>query len=417
MQHRANAIPESFETIQGYPTTLKLYRIPASRFWYVRSWMDNKMITKSTKTEDKSEAIKAAKTFYNDLLIKRSQNLPLTQSPTFERVALDLLKEDTTRQARGEVGERLVSDEKYIFTADLIPFFRRDHVKDISYQRISDYVEYLRHRGKKPVGSNTVKVHFVYLRKILKHAFRLGMLDKLPIFPTISTVDNPREWLSKPQYELLRKTIAAEILKRVVVRYVPLTDELRLLTTFLVNTFLRPSDVKVLQNKHIEIIKRDNLAYLRIQPPSSKTINTPVVSMEAAVGVYEDLMKLHKADNLAEPDDYVFFPRFKNRAYALQNMRRQFDHVLEKANLKKSPSGTPRTLYSLRHTAIMMRLINGSDVDLLTLARNARTSVDMIERFYARHLDAEMNVEKLHSMKANEGVRRKKPKSAKKLPH
>ena len=34
---------------------------------------------------------------------------------------------------------------------------------------------------------------------------------------------------------------------------------------------------------------------------------------------------------------------------------------------------------------------------LLTLARNARTSVEMIDRFYAKHLLAEMNIEKLQS--------------------
>jgi hypothetical protein len=34
---------------------------------------------------------------------------------------------------------------------------------------------------------------------------------------------------------------------------------------------------------------------------------------------------------------------------------------------------------------------------LLTLARNARTSVDMIERFYASNLTAEMNIELLQS--------------------
>jgi hypothetical protein len=47
----------------------------------------------------------------------------------------------------------------------------------------------------------------------------------------------------------------------------------------------------------------------------------------------------------------------------------------------------------------MFRLTKGGDIDLLTLARNARTSVDMIERFYARPLQAEMNVDKIQSMR------------------
>ena len=44
-------------------------------------------------------------------------------------------------------------------------------------------------------------------------------------------------------------------------------------------------------------------------------------------------------------------------------------------------------LYSLRHTAICMRLVNShGQVNIYTLAKNAGTSVDQIERFYARHL-------------------------------
>jgi hypothetical protein len=38
----------------------------------------------------------------------------------------------------------------------------------------------------------------------------------------------------------------------------------------------------------------------------------------------------------------------------------------------------------------------GGRIDLLTLARNARTSVEMIERFYASNLNAEMNIDLLH---------------------
>ena len=45
----------------------------------------------------------------------------------------------------------------------------------------------------------------------------------------------------------------------------------------------------------------------------------------------------------------------------------------------------------------MERLLNGDRIDLLSLARNARTSVEMIERFYARHLHGEMVVAKIQS--------------------
>jgi hypothetical protein len=56
------------------------------------------------------------------------------------------------------------------------------------------------------------------------------------------------------------------------------------------------------------------------------------------------------------------------------------------------------TLYSLRHTAIMYRLIN-SDIDSLALAKNARTSQAVIERFYGAHLTTDQVRKKLHSFR------------------
>jgi hypothetical protein len=53
--------------------------------------------------------------------------------------------------------------------------------------------------------------------------------------------------------------------------------------------------------------------------------------------------------------------------------------------------------YSLRHSSSMFRLMFGRTVDTLTLARNARTSPEMIDRFYAAPLQGEMNVGELQS--------------------
>ncbi len=77
-----------------------------------------------------------------------------------------------------------------------------------------------------------------------------------------------------------------------------------------------------------------------------------------------------------------------------------FRRLLEATNLRIGKRGQVRTLYSLRHTSIMFRLLYGRGIDLLTMARNARTSVEMIEKFYASELSAEMNVDLLHSRRS-----------------
>jgi hypothetical protein len=84
----------------------------------------------------------------------------------------------------------------------------------------------------------------------------------------------------------------------------------------------------------------------------------------------------------------VFLPHYPNRATASRIIQRQFNLVMETTGLKHdSVTDTDRTIYSLRHTAICMRIIlSHGKVNIFNLAKNAGTSVGQIERFYAKHL-------------------------------
>ena len=69
-------------------------------------------------------------------------------------------------------------------------------------------------------------------------------------------------------------------------------------------------------------------------------------------------------------------------------------HIVAETKIAEKTDKKP-TLYSLRHTSIMMRLINGN-VNTLALARNARTSQAMIDKFYAAHLTTNQVRQQLH---------------------
>jgi hypothetical protein len=130
--------------------------------------------------------------------------------------------------------------------------------------------------------------------------------------------------------------------------------------------------------------------------------------MAAAIRVYERLRLRNEKLGLATNDDYVFVPKrhtdtesdSKKRDAVLKSLQQQFRVVLELTNLLTGPNGEERSLYSLRHTSIMLRLLYRDGVDHLTLARNARTSVDMLERFYVSHLTGEMNIDLLQSKRS-----------------
>jgi integrase len=396
MQDRKNPIPETVERVPGYPSTLIIYKCPRSRFYQARAHV-GRLVTRSLRTDVRGAALTRAKDFYQELIGRKSRGEPVTENKAnFALVAEALFKEDQTRVDRGERKQSLVDDSKYIYKADLKGFFGSKHVKSIDYEMLNDYIAHLRtdreEADKEPIKSKTLKNHFIVLSKILKHAHKLGLIDKLPIFPTISQQDNPREWFSEPQYARLITAVDKLIEEKRMVRFHPVTKQLRLLTTFLVNSFLRPADLKNLKHKHIERVVQGQHTYLRILA-MAKTKTAAVISMEAAVAIYAELKKFNTGHDGDE--DYVFWPEMKNRGYAMETMRRQFNEALALSELKIGPGGQPRTLYSLRHTCIMRRLLNGKNIDLLTLARNCRTSVEMIQRFYASGLTAEMNVDKL----------------------
>jgi len=64
--------------------------------------------------------------------------------------------------------------------------------------------------------------------------------------------------------------------------------------------------------------------------------------------------------------------------------KKQFNRMLAETGLKFDREGNRRTLYSLRHSYISFRLLEGADI--YQIAKNCRTSVEMIEKHYAVHL-------------------------------
>jgi hypothetical protein len=86
--------------------------------------------------------------------------------------------------------------------------------------------------------------------------------------------------------------------------------------------------------------------------------------------------------------DYLFLRNYRNRQTAVRIIQSQFNIVPENAGIKRDPfTDTQHSVHSLRHTAICMRIIlSHGQVNIFNLAKNAGTSVEQIERFYARNL-------------------------------
>ena len=457
-KHRTTPIKESLTSVPNYPTKLTIYKSEASPFWWVRYYAANKIFRRSTKTTDKRVAFEFAKKFYDDINFQTHQGTIRGKEDNFEVCARAVIEQQEYQVKRNEMSAEMAQADKYRLEKEVLPFFRLLSVKDIDFFKLQAFMNKL--TDDKLHGS-TISNYMGLVSKTLKFAHRKGLISALPQIPKPEKVDSARGWFTANEYRLLRgrakrlggktyelrkRTNAdgteeifsverllptqaerAEMRRNGVVQQklnkaereyqriaeasksfkrVDMSTDMYYLVVFMVNSFIRPTDLKWMQHKHVEEITNGINVYLRLRIPTSKKHDKPIVTMTTAARVYRQLREKHTASGYGKSEDYVFLPELtaknaqeniKQRDKALVMMQRQFNVILTDANLERGPNSESRTLYSLRHTCIMFRLLYGEGMDLLTLARNARTSTEMIDRFYASHLEGEQNIEMIQS--------------------
>lgn len=409
---RNSPIKSSFMQVDGLPEKLKIFRIAGSKYWQVRIFSYGRYLAKSLKTTDVNEALLFAKVFYEELVTQGRVGESAAPDTTQDLVNRQHLLHDLIAEVLLRESERVMRDEikkeswvmtKIRLEGLIFEFLKSKQLKSIDSKTVENFVDFL---TQKSLTGSTILGYLAHLRKLLRLMFVRGVIKQMPLFPQVKLQLNSRGAFTVTEYRLILQK-SKELTKSTYNHwglgkrawinevYHTMPSEMNGLIRFMVYTFVRPGDVRQLQHKHIEIIK-GRFNYLRLTLPEVKRHKAPIVSLPPAVRIYEQLQKAQKQKGFGNPDDYVFFPDEKNRRRMLDIVGWLFNWILVDLGIKRGPHGVMRSLYSLRHTAITFRLIFGGNIDLLTLARNARTSVEMIEKFYASTLSAEMNVALLH---------------------
>ena len=428
--HRSVPIAESKVHIAGYPKKLTLYKSNASPFYWVRYYADGKILRKSTKTESKREAIEFAKEFYDQINLKRTLKQALVKGSSFYATALALLKSMEAQVARKELTQDTYQNAQYRLEKHILPFFGTKEMTEIHFEDLDSFLNTMSVQTP-PLSASTLSGYMKLVKRVFSYAHQCRDIEYIPAFPTLKGDHNARGYFNVREYRRLwsraRKLIGERFEYRVLkdkngdeqigsyfaegtclegrlIRKVAITRELVELIVFMTNSFIRPTDIKNIQHKHIEIIEDDNV-YLRLSLPVSKKHDNPIVTQRKAVEVYRRLKAHNKEQGWGIGDnDYLFFPNASTRDYALKILQTQFDALLTDLNMRDGLKGEKRTIYSLRHTCLMYRLLYGENIDVITLARNARTSQEMIDRFYASQLTGEDNIDMLQSRRRRRSI-------------
>ena len=342
------------------------------------------------------------------LLNQQHSNENIKPTTIFKDLVPHVLRLEENRVRRNELTAKSLSITRNRLTKLIGPYFNEMKVDEIGYLAIEAFIEIL---TSAEIKGAAITQYLIIIRKVLSYALLINLIPNLPQFPRVKAPRTSRGPFTISEYRLLLKTawrlrdrpymtqnrIKHLHINDISTMEVVMPKDMVRLIGFMVNSFIRPSDLKFIQHKHVEIIRAD-YDYLRLSLPETKKHDQPIVTMAAAVGIYSRLLNDAKKRGYGKPNDYLFLPELsKRRDQALRHLGFLFSWVLDKANLKYGTKGQTRTLYCLRHTAITYRLLYGEGVDLLTLAKNARTSVNMIERHYGSTLNGDMNIGLLHS--------------------
>lgn len=401
-------MPEVHELMGG---KVQVYKRDNSRHWQCSASIAGRQWRKTTKEESLSHAKDFAEDWYLELKGKSRAGV-LKAGKTF-KVAAQKFREEYEVITEGQRNAVYVEQHWQRLRVHLVPFFGNMTLKEITPGVVNEY-RVQRHKIAKetrgaPPARNTLHQEMVTLRQVLKTAYRHGWIDYVPDisepYKTNAKIGH-RGWFSPEEYRKLYTATRdraenprhqKEIVKRG-------SKELHDYVLFMANTGLRPDEANRLQFRDVTIVDDEATSQriLEIEVRGKRGYGY-CKSMPGAVLPFERL----RERNMTSENDLVFrnFPR------------EMFKNVLKEQDLRIDREGNRRTAYSLRHTYISMRLLEGADI--YQIAKNCRTSVEMIQKHYAVHLKNMLDTKAINIMKAKPrktGVVGAKAKSPQKAP-
>lgn len=353
---------------------VQLYRRTNSPHWQCSCSVAGRQRRTTTKEESLARAKDVASDWYLGLIGKYRAG-ELKEGKTFKEASERFLDEFEVI-TQGQRSPLYVAHHKKRVANHLNPFFGEKVITDITPGMVQDYrIHRMKNgRGGKPPSRSTLHQEIVCLRQVLKTANRHGWLPYLPDlsapYKTSGKITH-RAWFSPAEYKRLYETTRDRAKNPKKERWRTACENLHDFVLFMVNTGLRPDEALRLEYRDVAIetdeATRERILIIEVR---GKRGVGYCKSMPGAVQPFRRLKERSKA----ELTDQLF-----------PNLQRElFNALLRELDLKTDREGQPRTFYSLRHTYICFRLMEGADI--YQIAKNCRTSVEMIENFYASHI-------------------------------
>jgi len=417
---------------------VQLFKRGDSQYWQCSTSIGGKQHRNSTKQDSLLLAKEVAEDWYLTLKGKDRAGLIKTEK-TFKQVSEKFLEEYEVL-TDGQRSPRWVEGHGIRLRLHLIPFLGDLGISEVTSSKIQEYrihrvtsrLDKVTGKPKRPSRS-TMHDEIVTLRQVLKTALRHTWLDHLPDMTEPYNKSGKvvhRPWFSPAEYKQLYEATREYAKKPIYNNHKWNAEQVHDYVLFMANTGLRPDEAKNLQHRDVSIVtdKDTGERILEIEVRGKRGVGY-CKSMPSAVLPYKRLLarplpglpqgkraRKRRGESLDTPPvaEKLKYPEPTDHVFPGNHIK-LFNGVLKRTGLKKDRDGKPRTAYSLRHTYICMRLLERADV--YQLAKNCRTSVEMIEKHYAVHLKNTLDAGAINRrLPKNDALPRKSVKQVNPLP-
>lgn len=402
---------------------LQLYKRGEGRHWQCAARVGGRRFRQTTGEDTLDRAKDVAEEWYLALRGKLRNGEIEPDERTFGSVAKEYLRETKVLAATSR-SPSYVQMLEIRMNAHVLPFFgnkplsavNRGLVQAYQVHRSEEHIEKTKTDGQpgRPPARSTMLQEIVIVRQVLKYAEGHGWIKFVPSLslPYLTLGKRGRRaWFSPEEYEQLRKATRRRITEGTRPGWKSHYEDLHNFVVFMVNTGLRPDEALNLEFRDVKVEEdyatRETILVIDVR---GKRGVGYCKSMPGAVYQFEEVRKRREAEIRDEmgslpPDqgkgrkeiDEEIAKRMRTTKLFPQYDRATFNAILEEEGLKSDRDGKPRTAYSLRHTYISMRLMEGANIH--AIANNCRTSVQMIEEFYASHIKDRLDASAINVMR------------------
>ena len=384
---------------------LHVYKRPGSNVWQCSTFLNGRNLRISTKQIGLKEAKDIAEDWYLGLRGKIIRGENLASGKRFEFVAKKFIDEFEVLTL-GERNPIYVQNHRRRIDNHLLPYFKGKYVREITSGMVQ---EYRAHRVKTnknrwtgephKLARSTLHQEIVCLRQILTVAESHGWIDAVPtVTPRYKTSGkiSHRAWFSPEEYKRLYEATRARAKAPARSHHKRTWETLHDYVLFIVNTGLRPDEARRLEFRDVTVVTDEGTGerILEIEVRGKRGVGFCKSMPGAVMPLYR--LKERRERELGAKGERLTTLLSTEKLFP-KPLHEVLNIILDNLGLKHNRDAQARTAYSLRHTYICLRLMEGADI--YQIAKNCRTSVEMIEKYYASHIKDRLDASAINRMK------------------